>query len=71
MALKPLEKKLAQISEDENFNKKNRFLLQKQKLNFIEKKRTPIDASKVKDLLRNQGEFRDTIKSEVGTYDEF
>ena len=68
MAYKTLEQKLSKISEKENFNAKNRYRLQKTQLDFADKKRMPIDQSKVKDLLRNQGEFRDKFNTEIGTY---
>lgn len=52
------EKKLAKISEEENFLAKNRYRLQKTKLDFADKKRMPIDESKLKDVLRNRPSFR-------------
>ena len=68
MANKNNEKQLAQLSEEENFNDKNRYRQQKIKMDHADKKRMPVDQSKVKDLLRNQGEFRDKMNQEVGTY---
>lgn len=49
-----LEKELAKISEDENFLDKNRYRLEKTKLDWADKKRMPVDERKVKDILRNR-----------------
>lgn len=38
-----LKKELAQVSEDENFAVKNRYLHQKQTMNYMDAKRMPID----------------------------
>ena len=70
MAFKHVEKKLANVSEEGNFENKNRYRLQKMKLDHADKKRMPIDERKVKDLLRNQGEFRGKFDTEIGTYQE-
>jgi hypothetical protein len=40
-------------------------------MDFAEKKRMPIDESKVKDLLRNQHIFRNKMNSEIGTYQKY
>jgi hypothetical protein len=40
-------------------------------MDYAEKKKMPIDESKVKDLLRNQHIFRDKMNSEVGTYQKY
>ena len=64
-------KKLAKISEDENFALKNRFKHQKDTMQYAKKERMPIDKSKVKDLLRNQHIFRDKMNDEIGTYARF
>jgi hypothetical protein len=64
-------KKLAKISEDENFALKNRYKHQKDTMQFAKKERMPIDKSKVKDLLRNQHIFRDKMNNEIGTYAKF
>lgn len=37
-------------------------------MDYAEKKRMPIDESKVKDLLRNQHIFRNKMNAEIGTY---
>jgi hypothetical protein len=47
------DKRLAKMAEEANFEAKNRYRLQRQTLDFIDKKRQPVEASKVKDLLRN------------------
>lgn len=58
MSFLRLEQSLAQLSEDENFNKKNRYRLQKTTMDFAEKKRMPIDEAKLKDVLRHKASFR-------------
>lgn len=40
-------------------------------MNWADKKRMPIEKSKVKDLLRNQHIFRDRMNSELPTYSQF
>ena len=40
---KDIEKKLSKISEEENFLNKNRYRLQKTKLNHADKRRMPVD----------------------------
>lgn len=65
---KEVEIKLAKLSEDENFNLKNRYRHQRQTMDYADRKRMPIDESKVVDLLRNQGEFRERMDNEIGTY---
>lgn len=61
MTLQTIEEKLAKLSEEENFNSKNRYRLQRTKLDYADKKRMPIDESKLKDVLRNQSTFRVAI----------
>jgi hypothetical protein len=63
-----LKSKLAKISEEENFAIKNTFKHNKDTMNWADKKKMPIDKSKVKDLLRYQNIFRDKINNEVQTY---
>jgi hypothetical protein len=53
MTFMNIETKLANLSEEENFNSKNRYRLQRTKLDYADKKRMPIDESKLKDVLRN------------------
>lgn len=43
MTYNDLEEKLAKISEEENFNKKNRYRLQRTKLDYADRKRMPVD----------------------------
>lgn len=62
-----LEKKLAQISEEENYNIKNRYRHQNTTMDYADKKRMPIDDWKVKDILRNQGHVRAKFDNEIGT----
>jgi uncharacterized protein (UPF0332 family) len=63
-----LKTKLALVSEQENFAIKNRYRHQRKTMDYAEKKRMPIDESKVKDLLRNQHIFRNKMNAEIGTY---
>ena len=63
--------KLAKVSEAENYALKNRYRHQRKTMDYAEKKKMPIDESKVKDLLRNQHIFRDKMNSEVGTYQKY
>jgi hypothetical protein len=65
-----LEQKMAKISEEENFNLKNRYRHQKKTMNFADKKRMPIHESKVADLLRNSHLYRNKIVEEVGTFEK-
>lgn len=62
---------MAKLSEEENFALKNRWMHQKKTMAYADKKRMPIDRSKVVDLLRHQNVFRDKIINEVDTYFEF
>lgn len=61
-------KELAEVHEKENFALKNRYMHQKNTMNFAEKKRMPIDESSVRELLRNQHIFRDRASRELPTY---
>ena len=69
MTHQTLETKLAKLSEEENFNAKNRYRLQRTKLDYADKSRMPVDESKLKDVLRNQATFKVAINKEIGTYD--
>lgn len=69
MTFQNIEKKLAHISEEANFDSKNRYRLQRTKLDFADKKRMPIDESKLKDVLKNRPTFKIAIENEIGTYD--
>jgi hypothetical protein len=53
-----IEKKLANVSETENFNLKNRYRHDKRTMQYADKKRMPIHESKVADLLRNSHLYR-------------
>ena len=66
-----IEKKLAKISEDENFLEKNRYRLEKTKLDYADKKRMPIDERKVKDILRNRPALVSQMRDEFQTYEPF
>jgi len=63
-----IEKRLAKISEEENYLKKNRYRFQAHVMNYAEPERMPVDERKVRDMLRNQHIFRNKINKEVGTY---
>jgi hypothetical protein len=63
MTFQNIEKKLAKISEEENYNTKNRYRLQRTKLDYADKKRMPIDESKLKDVLKSQPTFRTAIQN--------
>lgn len=64
------EKKLAKISEEENYAAKNAYVHKNRVLQFQDKSKMPIDEQKVKDILRNQHIVRDRMNSEIGTYQE-
>jgi hypothetical protein len=68
MTLQTIETRLAKLSEEENFNSKNRYRLQRTKLDYADRKRMPIDESKLKDVLRNQSTFKVAINKEIGNY---
>lgn len=68
MTFQKIETKLAKLSEEENFNSKNRYRLQRTKLDYADRKRMPIDESKLKDVLRNQATFKVAIDNEIGNY---
>jgi hypothetical protein len=69
MTNRKVEEQLAQVSENENFNEKNAYRLQRKKLDHADKSRVALDKVTVKDLLRNQDEFRNKILKEVPTYE--
>lgn len=64
-----LQQELAAVSERENFNAKNHFRLKKQQLQYIDKKRQPVEESSVRDLLRNQHLYRIKMQEEVPNYE--
>lgn len=65
-----IEKKLAKISEDEAYLEKNRYRLEKTKLDYAEKKRMPVDERKVKDILRNRPALVAQMRDEFQTYEQ-
>ena len=69
MTYQTIEEKLAKISEEENFNKKNRYRLQRTQLDYADSKRMPIDEQKMKDVLRNRSTFKVAVEEEIGNYD--
>jgi hypothetical protein len=62
---------LAKIAEDSNFAAKNRYYLDNKIMFYADKKKMPIDQSKVKDILRNQNIMRKRFKDEVTTYQKY
>ena len=46
-----VEQELAKKVEEENFNQKNRYRLEKEKLDYADKKRMAIDSTKLKTVL--------------------
>jgi len=62
---------LAKISEDENWNLKNRYIHNKKTMNYADKKKMPVDKSKVVDMLRHQNVFKKKAIDEIETYFEF
>ena len=64
-----VEKKLAQISEKANFESKNQYLLEKRKLNFAKKERMPVERAKVKDVIKNQEDFKLRFNKEFGLFE--
>lgn len=65
------KERLAKLSEDANFALKNTYKHQNDTMRFADKKRMPIDHTKVRDILRNQHIARHRIDSEIGTYTSF
>lgn len=63
-----LEKQLAKLSEDENYNLKNRYRHQRRTMDWADKKRMPVDETKIVDMLKNQSEFRVRMDREIGTF---
>lgn len=65
------EADLAKIVEEENFNQKNRYRLDKLQLEYADKKRMAIDQSKLKQVLQHHDQFRSKFDDEIGTYQEW
>lgn len=63
------EKFLAKLSEESNYEIKNRFRFKKNTMNYADKRRMPVDDHKLVDMLRNQAEFRYRVNKEVPVYD--
>lgn len=61
---------MAKISEDERFALKSRYLHQRKKMDFAEKKRMPIHESKVVDLLRNSHIYRNKIVKDIPNFEK-
>lgn len=65
------KEKLAKVSEDENYALKNRWWHEKKTMQYADKKKMPIDKSKVVDLLRHQNIFKAKVVEELDTYFEY
>ena len=63
--------KLSKLSEEENFAKKNWWMHNKKTMKFADKKKMPIDKSKVVDLLRHSNVFKGKVVDEIETYFKF
>lgn len=63
------ETKLAAVSEKENYDMKNWYRHSKKTLQWADKKRMPVDETKVRDMLRHQHIFRDKLLNEVRNYE--
>lgn len=63
-----VEKKLAKVSEDANFDEKNRYRLEKTKLNYADKRRMAVDQAKIKEMLRNRTDMKLKIDEEIENY---
>jgi len=62
---------LAKIAEDATFMVKNRYYHNHTVMKYAEKSKMPIDARKVKDVLRNQNVMRERIRTDVNTYEDY
>lgn len=67
---KNIEKELAQVSEEQNYLAKNRYRLEKTVLEYGEKRRQPVDAKRLTDMLKNRPTFRAKILDEIQTHEE-
>lgn len=65
-----LEKKLAKVSEEENYLTKNRYRLDNEKMRWADKKRMAIDVRKVKDILRNRPAAIHKLRTELPNYED-
>jgi hypothetical protein len=66
-----VETRLAEVSEKENFAKKNYYRLNKRKLQYVEPERMPIEKAKVADLFRNSRDFKERFNKEMGLFNFF
>ena len=60
--------KLAKLSEEENYRVKNRYKLDRELMQYADKKRMPVDERTVREMLRNQHIFRSKISDEIPNY---
>jgi hypothetical protein len=63
------EKELAKISEKANYESKNQYLLEKRKLNFAKQERMPVEKAKIKDVIKNQDDFKLRFNKEFGLFE--
>ena len=61
-------RELAKVSEEANHAVKNRYMHDKQTMQFANKKRMATDERTVRDMLRNQHIFRNRIINEIPNY---
>lgn len=66
-----LKTKLATLSEEANFALKNTWQHQNTTMKYADKKRMPVDHTKVRDILRNQHLASYKLDADIGTYTEF
>lgn len=63
MVTKEHEKKLAKISEEENYKLKNRYRFNKKVMSHADPKRMPVDVQKVKDVLKSKAVAKETFQN--------
>ena len=66
-----LKTKLSKLSEEGNFEKKNWWMHKKKTMQYADKKKMPIEKSKVVDMLRHSNVFKGKIVGEIETYFKF
>ncbi len=62
------ERYFANLSEKENFLKKNYYRLKHTTLEYADKSRMKIEERKVRDMLRNQHIMRDRLLDQIGNF---
>jgi len=66
-----LKTRLSKLSEEENFEKKNWYLHNKKTMKYADKKKMPVDKTKVVDALRHSNVFKSKMVGELETYFNF